>query len=242
MENKITLTIASLFNGEGFDKAGHAVKDMSKSVKDTTQAVGTLAGEMSGLNGAVGQVAGGIGKLMGALSGGGLTITIVAITTIVGLCSKWYDSIEETRKKNRQLMEEMEDGYTKKVAFAIDYARQKQEEFLNLIINKGKTAIDKLERMRDLARDMANARAGTSSAQDNLNAQRIQTSAERQKAGTNNQFTQRDIDLNARQQLNNQNKSRLEREKQVQDQKLDADEQLLKDKISELERQKREFP
>lgn len=161
MDNKITLTISSLFNGEGFNKAGQAVKGMSKSVKDTTQAVGQLAGEMSGMNGTVGKVANGIGKFIGALSGGALSLAIVGITTAVSLFSKWRDSIEETRKKNRELMEEMEDGYGRKVASALDYARRKQEELLNLMIDKGQKAIERLERMRDLNREMANARNGT---------------------------------------------------------------------------------
>lgn len=242
MDNKITLTISSLFNGEGFNKAGQAVKGMSKSVKDTTQAVGQLAGEMSGMNGTVGKVADGIGKLMGALSGGALSLAIVGITTAVSLFSKWRDSIEETRQKNRQLIEEMEDGYSKKVAFALDYARRKQEEFLNLMIDKGKTAIERLERMRDLARDLANARAGTSGAEQNLGNQQVLTAAERAKAGTSNQFDQRQIDLDARRQLNQRNKAQLEKEKRVQDERLRVDEQLLKDKIREWESQRGNLP
>jgi len=239
MDKKITFTLSSLFKGEGFDKAGQAVKGMSKSVKDTTQAVGQLAGEMGGLTGTAGKVADGIGKMMGALTGGPLTMAIASITAIVGLLSKWKDSIEETRKKNRQMIEEMQDGFTNKVAFAIDHARKKAEEFLNVVINKGNAAIEKLERMRSLARDMASARAGTQAAQDNLNAQRVLTGAERAKAGTTNQFTQREIDLNARQQLNSQNRGRLQREKKVQDEQLAADENLLKQKIEEYEFQKK---
>lgn len=199
MDNKITLTISSLFNGEGFDKAGTAVKGMSKSVKDTSQAVGALAGEMSGFNGTVGKVADGVGKLMGALTGGGLSLAIAALTTVVGIFVKWHNSIEETRKKNRELMEEMEDGYGKKVAYALDYARRKQEEFLNLLIDKGKTAIERLERIKNLQDDLANAKAETSNAENNLGNQTILTEAERRKSNTTNQFDQRQIDLDTRQ-------------------------------------------
>lgn len=161
MDNKITWTISSLFKGEGFKKAGKAVKDTTKSVKDTTQALGQFADKMGELNGTTGKVADGIGKFIGAMSGGALSMAIVGITTVVGLFSKWRNHVEETRKKNRKLIEEMEDGYGKKVAFALDYARSKQEEFLNLMIDKGQKAIERLERIRDLNREMANARNGT---------------------------------------------------------------------------------
>lgn len=218
MDNKITLTISSLFNGEGFNKAGQAVKGMSKSVKDTTQAVGQLAGEMSGMNGTVGKVADGIGKFIGALSGGALSLAIVGITTAVSLFSKWRDSIEETRKKNRELMEEMEDGYGRKVASALDYARRKQEELLDLMIDKGKKAIERLERMRDLNREMANARYGTQDAQRNLDNQRFLTQQERQKSQTTNQFAQRDIDLQTRQEMNFRNRNQLRKQRKLQEQ------------------------
>lgn len=72
--------------------------------------------------------------------------------------------------------------------------------------------------------------------------QRILTQSERQKSQTTNQFNQRQIDLDARQQLNQRNKYQLNKQRKVQEAQLNADENLLKGKIAEWENQKARLP
>lgn len=46
MDNKIRLSIESVFKGEGFTKANKAIKGMSNNIKDASESIYQLAGPL----------------------------------------------------------------------------------------------------------------------------------------------------------------------------------------------------
>lgn len=177
MDSRLKLTIESLFKGEGFTKANRAVKDMSKQVKDATGAFGQLGGAIGGLEGPVGKAADGIGKLVGSLSAGPIGIAIASITLIVGAFNSWKEKAEETKRANEELMRKMEEGYKKRIAEAIERARQKQIDFLDSLINKGNRAITTMQKLHQSFKMRETAKANLQSAKrsDEISAIDLET-------------------------------------------------------------------
>ncbi len=169
--NKIQITLASVFQGEGFNKANTAVKGLSKNVKDATEGFGKLSGELGGINGTVGKVADGIGKLFGALSGGPIGLAIAGVTLLVSIFSSWKESTDEAARKQHEMMAKMEEGYRRRLCEAIEAARKKQSDFFGEIVTKGNEARAVLERL-----------AGHLTKMNSIRGQSVNAQAQGQKA------------------------------------------------------------
>ena len=95
MNNKIDITISSLFKGEGFKKVNDAVKGMGRSMKDATNGLAAISGELGQISGPLGKVGDGISKFIGSFASGG--VVIAALTTAVsGLTWAWNKYKEAT--------------------------------------------------------------------------------------------------------------------------------------------------
>lgn len=172
MNNKIDITISSLFKGEGFKKTNQAIRNVSKSAKDAAKGLSAVAGEMGQMGAAAGKLDG-LGKILGSFSAGPIGVAVAALGALVGGLMKYKESIDETRKHAQEMIEKMEDGYAKRISEAIDKARKKQSDFLDELIKKGGQALTRLQELHQLTKDMTDARKGTADAQLGLDIANI---------------------------------------------------------------------
>lgn len=157
-EKHINLRLGSTADTSGFTKMGKAVDTFGKNVQKATNGLAGVTGALGQMNGVVGKVAGGLSSLFSSFAGGPIGLVIGSLTMIVSLCSKWKSHMDETKKKmeeHHELMKKMRDGFENRLQRSIEGARKKQEEFLDSMIKKGQTAIDKLEKLRSRMRDLA---------------------------------------------------------------------------------------
>lgn len=137
MDNKIVLTIQSIFKGEGFTKATQAAKNMSKDIKDAGGAVKDLAGSMGQLGGQVGKAAGGASKLMGLLGAGPLGIVVAGVTAIVGAFVSWKNTMKEVEQKMNDLARNRHEDMWARLHKRIAEAAKAQSDFFDEAIQKG---------------------------------------------------------------------------------------------------------
>lgn len=141
VDSKITLTISSIFKGEGFTKATQATSKLSKDVKDAGGAIKDLAGSMGQLGGEVGKVAGGAGKLMSLLGAGPVGLLVAGVTAIVTTFVKWKNAMKEVTQKMEELGRTRMDYMWERMFKRIKDATKAQSEFFDTAIQKGRTLL-----------------------------------------------------------------------------------------------------
>lgn len=137
MDSKITLTIQSIFKGEGFKKAAQATKGLSKDIQQAGGAVKDLAGEFGQLGGQVGKAAGGLGKLIGLMGTGTVGLLVAGVTAIVGAFVKWRDTMKQVEEKMLSLSRSRHEDMWSRLHKRIAEAAKAQSEFFDDAIEKG---------------------------------------------------------------------------------------------------------
>lgn len=172
-DSRIRLTIESLFKGEGFTKANQAVGGLSKKIGQAGNSLGQLSMFVGGLGGTIGKIGSGLSGLFGSMAGGPLGIAVAGLTVVVSLFAKWRQSVEDTEKAQREMLEKMENGYKKRLYDAIERARKKQLELFDDIISKGDKAIKTMERLAGHLNTLNNANAGRRKAEFDARRARV---------------------------------------------------------------------
>lgn len=178
-DNRIRFSLESVFNGEGFAKASKAVKETSGAVKNAVDGAGKLSSELGAIGGTAGKVADGLGKVFGVFSasGGPLGIAIAGVTLFVSWLQKMKTEAEEQKRKQAELVAQLEEGYRKRLAEAARAAAEAIDRAMTLSIKGAETAIAKIDAMAKAYRSLGAAQKEVGSAATRLASAKIDLAA-----------------------------------------------------------------